>query len=67
MGLLGFQVVHFEEEEGHLVRLTKEIVQKQNCACCCGSCYHSLCFEGLPLGVELTKCRGKGQVEGRLP
>lgn len=22
-----------EEEEGHLVHLTKEIVQKQNCAC----------------------------------
>lgn len=28
---MGFQEVVFEEEEGHLVHLTKEIVQKQNC------------------------------------
>lgn len=29
----GFQEVAFEEGEGHLLHLTKEIVQKQNCAC----------------------------------
>ena len=29
----GFQEVALEEEERHLLHLTKEIVQKQNCAC----------------------------------
>lgn len=50
----GFQEVALEEEESHLLHLTKEFVQKQNCSCswsCVLVVSHHPCFLGMaPLG-----------------